>query len=61
MMVFDLVHEDVMVLCVPKMKDNCITIVNYLSHSLNVRNAVVLLEGLRCSGESNFAYCEDSD
>lgn len=48
MMVFDLVHEDIMMLCVPKVKDYCVAIVNYLSHALNVRNPVILLEGLGC-------------
>lgn len=61
MMVLDLVHEDVMVLCVPKMKDYCIAIIDYFSHSLNVRNAVILLEGLRRSREGDFTCCEYGD
>lgn len=59
-MVFDLMHEDIMVLGVPKMKDYCIAIVYYLSHSFNVCYAVVLLEGFRCSRESDFTCCEYS-
>lgn len=60
MMVFNFVHEDIMMLGVPKVKDYGITIINYFAQSLNVCNPVILFEGFRCSGESDFACCEYS-
>jgi hypothetical protein len=61
MMVLYLVHEHIVKMGVPKMKDDGISVINDLSHSLNICNSVVLFEGFGCSGESNFSCCEYSD
>ncbi len=60
-MILDLMHEDVVKIGIPKMKDDCITIIDDFSHSLDICNAMILLKGLGCSWKSDFSCCKYRD
>ena len=46
MMVLDLVHQNVMILIVPKVNYDSIAVIDYLSHCFDVLNIVILLESV---------------
>jgi hypothetical protein len=49
MMVLDLVHQNVMILIIPKVNYDGIAVIDYLSHCFDVFNIVIMLEGVDVS------------
>lgn len=60
-MVLDFVHQNIMILIVPKVNYDCIAIINYLSHCFDVFNIVIMLESVDVPWECNFTGSEDMD
>ncbi len=59
MMVLDLVHQNVMILIIPKVNYDGIAVIDYLSHCFDVFNIVIMLEGVDVSWKCNFTGREN--